>query len=218
MNYDAVVFDMDGVIFDTERLVLKAWQVVADRYSIANIDKAHLACLGMNQNAACNKFKEIYGDDFPYDDYKKETRELFFGPLYGEHLPIKTGVIELLDYLKENGKKIALASSTRKSIVEKELSDAGLIDYFDSLICGDMVINSKPDPEIFVKACEALDVSVDMAYAIEDSYNGIKSAYYGGLIPVMIPDMLEPIEEITSLAKYVFDDLNAFRDYLIMNK
>lgn len=218
MNYDAVVFDMDGVIFDTERLVLKAWQEVADKYNIANVDKAHLACLGMNQNAARNKFKEIYGDDFPYDDYKKETRELFFGPLYGEHLPIKTGVIELLVYLKQNGKKIALASSTRKSIVEKELSDAGLIDYFDALICGDMVTNSKPDPEIFVKACEALEVAVGRSFAIEDSYNGIKSAYYGGLMPVMIPDMLEPIEEIKSMAKYVFDDLNLFRNYLIMNK
>lgn len=214
MDFDAVVFDMDGVVFDTEKLVLKSWQKVADKYNIPNIEKAHLACLGMNQSAAHDKFCEIYGKDFPYYDYKKETRELFFGPFYGEHLPIKTGVIELLEYIKATNKKIALATSTRKVLVEKELSDAGLISYFDVLVCGDMVVNSKPDPEIYIEACRRLNVSVDKAFAIEDSYNGIKSAYYGGLIPVMIPDMLEPTEEMQRMSKFIFADACKFLDFL----
>lgn len=218
MSYDAVVFDMDGVIFDTERIVLKAWQVVADKYNIKDVDKAHLACLGMNQSDACDKFCEIYGEDFPYYEYKKETRELFFGPFYGEHLPIKPGTKELLQYLKNEKKKIALASSTRLEIVEKELSDAGLLHYFDALMCGDMVSKSKPDPEIFVRACQKLQVSVERTYAIEDSYNGIKSAYYGGLIPVMIPDMLEPTDEIKGYVKHIFNSLLEFLEYLRMEK
>lgn len=214
MNYDAVVFDMDGVIFDTERIVLKAWQVVAAKYNIPDIEKAHLACLGMNQSAACSKFCEIYGEDFPYYEYKKETRELFFGPFYGEYLPMKPGVEELLQYLKKENKRIALASSTRLEIVEKELSDAGLLHYFDVLMCGDMVSKSKPDPEIFVKACQKLQVAVERTYAIEDSYNGIKSAYYGGLNPVMVPDMLEPTAEIKGYAKHIFHTLLEFMEYL----
>lgn len=213
-DFLAVVFDMDGVIFDSEKLVLRAWQAVAEKYQIPDIETACMECLGLNQDAAYEKFCQRYGADFPYFEYKKETRALFFGPFYGEHLPIKPGVKELLEFLKANGKKIALASSTRRELVEKELFDAHLLSYFDAVICGDMVENSKPHPEIFVTACKALDVPTKKAYAIEDSFNGIRAAHAGDLLPIMVPDMVEPTKEILSLTNACLPDLCAVIDYL----
>ena len=213
-QYSAVVFDMDGVLLDTEKLVLKAWKEVADKYGIPDIESICMECLGMNQQAAYEKFCQKYGPDFKYHEYKKETRELFFGPYYKEHLPLKDGVLELLEFLRNNSKKIAVASSTRRELVEKELTEAGIIKYFDALICGDMVKNSKPHPEIFIRACEELNVDTDMSYAIEDSFNGIRSAYTGGLMPIMVPDMVRPTEAILSLTVGCFGSLNDVKQYL----
>lgn len=214
IDYEAVVFDMDGVLLDTEKLVLRAWQEVAEKHHIPDIEIPCKMCLGLNQKAAREKFCEFYGVDFPYDEYKSETRELFFGPYYGEHLPVKPGVESILRYLKSCGKKIAVASSTRRELVVKELTDAKLIEYFDILVCGDMVTHSKPHPEIFLTACEELKVKPEKAFAIEDSFNGIRSAHAGKLMPIMVPDMVEPTDEIRALCTCVFPDMGAVLNFL----
>ena len=105
--------------------------------------------------------------------------------------------MELLTFLKEDGKKIALASSTRRQTVTNQLKDAGILNFFDNVICGDMVEHSKPAPDIFLKACAELGVAPERAYAIEDSYNGIRAAHAGHLLPIMVPDLLPANEEIT---------------------
>lgn len=212
--YSAVVFDMDGVIFDTEKLVQKCWKVVADKYGIPDIEAACTECLGLNQEATVEKFLERYGRDFPYGKYKEEMRDLFFGPMYGEHLPVKLGAKELLEALQENRISTALATSTRTEPVMKELKDAGLLSYFDKIVCGDMVTHSKPHPEIFLKACEELGVRPQEAFAVEDSFNGIRAAHAGGLMPVMVPDLLEPTPEIRELLFGVFPSLVELRKYL----
>lgn len=213
--FSAVIFDMDGVIFDTEKLVLQCWQEVADKYHIPDIKAACTECLGLNQEATVEKFLQRYGKDFPYAEYKAEMRDLFFGPMYGEHLPIKPGVEELLQGLKENHIPTALATSTRTEMVLKELEDAGLRSYFDKIVCGDMVAHSKPHPEIFVRACEELQVRPCEAFAVEDSFNGIRAAHAGGLMPVMVPDMLEPTPEILELVHAVFPSLKELKQYLL---
>ena len=107
-DFEAVVFDMDGVIFDSEKLVIQTWIEVAKRHNIPDIESVCMECLGLNQAATDKKMREKYGEDFPYDLYKAEARELYFGPLYGEHIPIKPGVTALLCFLREKKKKIAL--------------------------------------------------------------------------------------------------------------
>lgn len=114
----------------------------------------------------------------------------------GGRLPMKKGVIELLTYLKSEGKKIALASSTRRQTVMSQLKDAGILDYFDAVICGDMLQRSKPAPDIFLKACEEIQVLPEKAYVIEDSYNGIRAASVGKMHPIMVPDLLSENEEM----------------------
>lgn len=213
-DYKAVVFDMDGVIFDSEKLVVLCWQEIAAKYSIVGIEEQCRLCLGLNREAARQKMLEHYGLDFPYDTYKKEMSDLYHSRYSGGRLPMKPGVVELLSFLKGKGKKIALASSTRREVVLAELRDAGILDYFDKVICGDMVERSKPEPDIFLKACEELEVDVQDAYAIEDSYNGIRAAYRAGMMPIMVPDLAEPTEEMRQLAVVIMPSLLDMLDML----
>lgn len=212
--YKAVVFDMDGVIFDSERAVMQCWKEVASRHNIPDIEKAILACTGTTMVRTREIMLNLYGADFPYDEYARESSVIFHSRYDGGRLPMKPGVKELLTFLKEHDKKIALASSTRQQVVTDELRDAGIIEYFDRIICGDMVSRSKPAPDIFLKACEELNVSPSDSYAIEDSYNGIRAAHAGGLHPIMVPDLLPADEEMQSLAEIVLPNLTSVKEYL----
>lgn len=212
--YKAVVFDMDGVIFDSERAVMQCWKEVASRHNIPDIEKAILACTGTTMVRTREIMLNLYGADFPYDEYARESSAIFHSRYDGGRLPMKPGVKELLTFLKEHNKKIALASSTRQQVVTDELRDAGIIEYFDRIICGDMVSRSKPAPDIFLKACEELNISPSDSYAIEDSYNGIRAAHAGGLHPIMVPDLLPADEEMQSLAEIVLPNLTSVKEYL----
>jgi len=213
-DFDAVVFDMDGVIFDSERAVMNCWLLLADKYGIKNIEKPYLACTGTTVQKTKQIMLEAYGDDFPYDEYAKEASRMYHEKYDGGRLPMKSGVVEILDFLKSNGKKIALASSTRKQTVINQLRDAKILDYFDEVITGDMVTRSKPEPDIFLLACEKIGVEPNRAYAIEDSYNGIRAAYRGGLKPIMVPDLLPADQEMREKAEEVIDNLDNVVLYL----
>ncbi|MGN0436260.1 MAG: HAD family hydrolase [Wujia sp.] len=212
--YEAVIFDMDGVIFDSEIKVLECWNVIADKYHVAGIEDVCRACLGLNREATKKVFLDWYGQDFPYDAYKSEMSNLFHTRYAEGRLPLKPGVHELLQALKEHKKKVALASSTRSEIARRELRDAGLLEYFDVVICGDMVEKSKPEPDIFLKACEDLHVSPAHAYGIEDSHNGIRALAAAGVRAIMVPDMMEPSDEMHKLAEMILPDLFAVKEYL----
>ena len=214
MNYEAVVFDMDGVIFDSERAVMNCWLELAQKYDIKDIEKPYFACVGTTMTRTREIMLETYGEDFPYDEYARESSLMYHEKYDGGKLPMKPGVTELLSYLKGKGKKIALASSTRRETVTNQLRWAGIIDYFDVIICGDMVAKSKPAPDIFLKACQELGVSPKNTYAIEDSYNGIRAAHAGQLRPIMVPDLLEADDEMRGMAECVCDNLNEVIDYL----
>ena len=213
-EYDAVVFVMDGVIFDSERATMVCWLELADKFVIPNIAEAFLACTGTTMARTREIMLERYGEEFPYDEYAKEASLMYHSKYDGGRLPMKKGVIELLTFLKDEGKKIALASSTRKQTVISQLKDAVILDYFDEVICGDMVERSKPAPDIFLKACEAINVSPERTYGIEDSYNGIRAAHAGKLRPIMVPDLLPENDEMRKLAEVVLADLLEVKEYL----
>ena len=159
--------------------------------------------MGLNKDATKELMLGVYGADFPYDEYKAEMSALFHEQAAGGKLPMKPGVTGLLQTLKKNGRKVALASSTRKAVVEQELRDAGILPYFDRVICGDMVKRSKPEPDIYLEACRQIHVMPEQAYAIEDSYNGIRSAHAAGLHPIMVPDLAPVTEEMQELSDVI---------------
>ena len=207
MQYQAVVFDMDGVIFDTERLVIEFWKEVAKKHNIPNVEHTCIQCLGTNRVRTREIFLENYGADFPFDLYRAEVTELFNTHYKGVPLPTKPGVRELLSYLQEQDIKVGLASSTAQHLVRDEIGTAGLLPYFQTLVCGDMVEHSKPAPDIFLKACEILNADPTKSIAIEDSFNGIRSAHCAGMTPIMVPDQVQPTDEIRALAFHVMPSL-----------
>lgn len=209
----AVIFDMDGVIFDSERAVFNEWVELAQRYNIPDIEVPYMKCIGVNAQRTREIFYEHYGDKYDYDAFAKETSRGFHSKYDGGKLPIKTGAVSLLKYLKENGVKVAIASSTRVNAVTEEITDAGLMEYFQVIIGGDMIEKSKPAPDIFLAAASSLGVEPKDAYVIEDSFNGIRAAKNAGMIPVMVPDMLQPDEEIRKKAAFIFEDLNKVREF-----
>ncbi|MCR4787524.1 MAG: HAD family phosphatase [Lachnospiraceae bacterium] len=213
-DFDAVVFDMDGVIFDSERATMKCWLTLADKYGLKDLETTYFKCTGVTNKRTREIMLEAYGQDFPYDEYAKEASKMYHDKYDGGRLPMKKGVVELLDCLRKEGKKIALASSSRKTTVENQLRDAKILEYFDAVINGDMVTKSKPDPEIFLLACTKIGVAPEKAYAIEDSYNGIRSAYRGNLRPIMVPDLLPADDEMKELSEIVLPDLIEVIAYL----
>lgn len=217
-TYDAVIFDMDGVIFDSERAIMNLWLELSNKYHVPDIEETCRMCLGVTKEKTREIMLSRYGDDFPYEQSQAELSALFHERYDKGRLPMKEGVIELLTYLKEHNKKVALASSTRRKVVEQELLDAGILPFFDQLICGDMVKRSKPEPDIFLMACRELKVKPERAYAIEDSYNGVRAASAGKLRTIMVPDLVEPTEEIRNLTIAVLPSLHKVKDYLMQQE
>ena len=209
----AVIFDMDGVIFDTERLYIEACVEVGDKYGADNIEETCHKCIGINSVATAEILYDTYGRDFPLQEFRSEVDEIFVRK-FEEKAPVKPGVKELLTYLKSTGYKIAIASSTKKSGVARELEQAGFLEYFDELVCGDMVEKSKPNPDIFLKAAECLGEEPENCIVIEDSFNGIRAAHAAEMFAIMVPDILPPDEEMKEKASLILDSLNDVLSYL----
>ncbi|MGB8453740.1 MAG: HAD family phosphatase [Anaerocolumna sp.] len=210
----SVVFDMDGVLFDTERVCSQVWYQVGKEMDLAGIDFAVTQCVGLNSSDTKQFFLNLYGKEFPYDQFRETSSVLFHKTMETQGLPIKPGVSELLNFLQDNNYKIALASSTNKATVMKYLDKAGITYYFQAVVTGDMVIHGKPDPEIYFKACKEIESPPELSIAIEDSPNGIKSAYSAGMKPIMVPDLIQPDEELKKLLYGKFDSLVEVRKYL----
>lgn len=208
----SIVFDMDGVIFDTERACIDAWKVVAEKHNISNIEEVCIACIGTNSNETRRIVLKNYGEDFPYDEYSLEMSSEF-KKIFAKGIPVKKGAKELLSFLKENQVKMSIASSTKTATVIKELTEAGLVDYFDIIVGGDQVSRSKPNPDIFLAACEKLLAIPEKTYGIEDSFNGMRALKAAGMRPIMVPDIIKPDDEMKNIACTIREDLFKVIDY-----
>ena len=208
-----VIFDMDGVIFDSERAYVNAYKELAPKYGLTDWDAVHRACMdsiGVTREKTRQIFFEYVGFSFDYAAYREEVSELLMKTDY----ELKPGVYELFAWLKEIGAHIALASSTREESVRRSLDKAKLTAYFETLVCGDMITHSKPHPKIFLTAAQRIKADPKSCYVIEDSYNGIRAAHAAGTHPIMVPDILQPDEEIRGLAEVVLPSLFEVKDYL----
>ncbi len=210
----AVIFDMDGVIFDSERMVLVCWEKLAEKYHLSRMREAYMPCIGVNDASMKEIMKDFYGRDFPHDAFREEASALFHEMVRQEGLPVKKGVRELLAYLTKRNIPVGLASSTRLALVTEELTAAGLYEYFQAVTGGDQLKRSKPEPDIYLMACEKLGVGPEETYAVEDSYNGIRAAHSAGMMPVMVPDLLQPTEEMYEKSEAVLEDLVCVREWL----
>ncbi len=209
----SVIFDMDGVLFDTERICSEVWRQVGKEMNLTDIEIAVTMCVGLNSNDTRQFFLNLYGKEFPYEEFRERSSQLFHKTLERSGLPVKPGVFELLNFLQDKDYRIALATSTDRANVMQYLEKAGMTLYFQAIVTGDMVVHGKPDPEIYLKACKELSSPPELSIAIEDSPNGLKSAYYAGMRPIMVPDLIEPDEELKKLLYGKFDSLYEVKKY-----
>lgn len=214
MEVEAVVFDMDGLIFDSERIVQRSWNIAGEELGYGRIGEHIYHTLGFNVKRREQYFKGVYGQDFRMTEFGVLTGKAFRQIVAEEGLTVKPGVRELLDYLRMHRIKTAVATSSRREYSIEILTNAGLWQYFDGAVFGDMVENAKPDPEIYRKACERIGADPAKSVALEDSPAGIRSAHAAGMTPLMIPDLVEPDEEIQKLYYRKFPTLIQVLDFL----
>ncbi len=208
------VFDMDGLMFDTERLVYDNWQRMMDEYGYPYDIEFFKQTIGKRKAEVQNIYRSRFGDDFPYWSFADEGKARYIEQVDRDGIPVKKGLYDILDFCRENGVKIALATSTSRQTTEFNLRSAGVSDYFDALVCGEEVKNGKPHPEVFLTAAKKLGLSPESCAAFEDSISGIKSAHAAGMITVMVPDFLDPTEEILPMISYLCRDLTEAKAYL----
>jgi len=209
----AVIFDMDGVILDSESVCDKTWVAALAEEGFVDDKDAINKCRGTNYADTCNILHELYGSNFPAEKFMTRASELFHKVENEQGIPLLPYAKETLEYLSAKY-IVALASSTREASVRRLLKDKDVLGYFKTLTTGDMVSHSKPDPEIYRLACASIGLPPEVCVAVEDSPNGIKSAYAAGLKVVMVPDRIVPTKEIEKLCWKICPNLKELEKIL----
>lgn len=211
---EALIFDMDGLLFDSERIVQRSWEEAGNELGILHMGDQIYHTLGMNRAGRYEYFAREIRSDFPFEEFGKLTKKSFYRIVEEEGLPMKPGARKLLEYAKEKGYKMAVATSSSREYAQKNLVDAQIESYFDGAVFGDMVKHAKPDPEIYLTACQKIGVHPASSIALEDAPGGIRSAHAAGMLPVMIPDMVQPTEELLPLIHRLFHSLEEVIPFL----
>ena len=197
------IFDMDGLIFDTEALFRDKKAVVMKKYGYEQRPGDYEKTLGTCGDTLNRILRELYGEAYPADTISQETRELVNQYIDTQGPPVKPGIPALLAWFQEHHIPCCVASSTHTNIVKKYLVQAKLDAYFSFVIGGDQVSHSKPDPEIFLKACAQAQTAPEQAVVFEDSQNGVLAAINGGIPVICIPDVGKPEDEVLAKAAAV---------------
>jgi HAD superfamily hydrolase (TIGR01509 family) len=206
----AVVFDMDGLMFNTESLY-------RDAILAAAADGGHdvplpfyLSTIGMSGEVTRLAFNERCGKEFDFDRFWTRASEQFI-ELAKMQLCLKTGVVELLDYLDDAGLPRAIATSSRHEDVQRNLAAQGLLDRFQTVIARGDYLRGKPHPDPFLHAADRLGIEPESCVALEDSHNGVRSASGAGMMTIMVPDLLPPTTEMEALCVCILGDLHEVR-------
>ena len=203
-----VLFDMDGLMFDTERMSLEAWRFAGRQLGFAPRDEFLLALRGSMGDEARAKLQREFGPGFDYDR-TRQVRLTYADSWIEQHgMPVKPGLLPLLEELKARGIPAALATSTTRPTAWGYLTRAGVKDYFAASVCGGEVERPKPNPDVFLKAAGLLGLDPGTCMVLEDSPNGIAAAHAAGCIPVMVPDLTQPDPALRALCARVVPSLD----------
>ena len=212
--YKAIIFDMDGVILDTEKLLMKCWKEAGKEFNIC-IENKHLSKMrGGTINVIKAIFEEMFGTDIDFHKIRQRREHIKDEYILKDGIPVKEGIEEFLKYIKNNNLKIALATSTITDIATKYLKEVDLYKYFDVVVCGDMIENGKPSPDIYLQACKKLGVEPKDALVFEDSRNGIWAGYSAGCDVVMVIDIDDKYEDTEDKIVYKINDYKQAIDFL----
>lgn len=205
---EAIIFDMDGLMLDTERISLACWQQAAEAHGYQLDPAIGIGMVGLNSRDSARWIRETLGDDFPVDRINDTSRQLYL-EAFERGIPTKSGLFELLDWLDEAGIPKAVATSTRRSFAEKKLGQVGILQRFQHTVCGDEVTQGKPAPEIFLRAAAGLGVDAATCLVLEDSDPGVRGALAAGMRVIQVPDIRPPHAEVRAFGHPIMASLDA---------
>lgn len=202
-----VLFDMDGVILDTEKLYTRFWREAAGALGYSMTQEMALGMRSLSHEVGERQLKAYLGESVDYQQVRNKRIELMSAFIEENGVELKPGIHELLAFLKENGIKTSIATSSPLDRTKEYLSQVGLVEDFDELVSGHMVEHGKPAPDIYLYAAAKLGLKPEECLVLEDSPTGILAAYRAGCIPVMVPDQDQPDEETKARVYAVVDSL-----------
>lgn len=212
-NIKAVIFDMDGVLLDSESISDRTWKTAFEEFGI-DIDMSILnECRGCNRDDIIHKLNDKFKGRLDAKDYLERTGTLFYEIEDKEGIPLMPHVVETLEYLSKKY-ILCVASSTGGEAVKRQLANAGIIKYFKTLTTGDMVTHSKPDPQIYTMACNSIGMKPEECIAVEDSYNGVRSGVAANIKTVMVVDRMPATDEMKNICTAVCSSLKELKNFL----
>lgn len=213
---EALLFDMDGLLLDTERMQDKIWDKAKEHFHYDFNESFKKEMRGINIQASLKIYEKYFGKNFDYQTVLKWRRAYFMEIAKNEGIPIKKGALELLRYARQKGIHCALATSTERNRFMQYIPylEENIFDFFDVIVDGSMVQRSKPDPEIFLLAADKLGVAIENCMVLEDSINGVKAGIASGAMTVMIPDLMQPTDEIKDKVYCILNDLSKVIDVI----
>lgn len=214
MLVKGVIFDMDGVLVDSERLYLRFWREACAAFGLNLSEEQGLSLRSNSPEEAIPKFKAWFGEDTDYMQIRELRRKQMAAYIDANGVDLKPGAAELVEYLKSRGIKIALATASPIKRAEHYLSPHGLFDKFDAVVGGGMVAKGKPAPDIYMCAAQSLGLPCSECLAVEDSPSGIISAYTAGCITVMVPDLTPPQDDLLPMIDYICESLGEIKNIL----
>lgn len=214
MLVKGVIFDMDGVLVDSERLYLRFWREACAAFGLNLSEEQGLSLRSNSPEEAIPKFKAWFGKNTDYMQIRELRRKQMAAYIDANGVGLKPGAAELLEYLKSSGIKIALATASPIKRAEHYLSPHGLFDKFDAVVGGGMVAKGKPAPDIYMCAAQSLGLPCSECLAVEDSPSGIISAHTAGCITVMVPDLTPPQDDLLPMIDYICESLGEIKNIL----
>lgn len=209
-----VIFDMDGLMIDTERLNLKGWIEIGKKYNYTISPENIQKIMGMARHEHEPILLKDFGDDFPYDTIYDEKNQYVTDIIENEGIGVKPFLLELLDVLDDMNVKKVVATGTSRERAIYLLKKADLYGRFDDMVCGDEVKNGKPNPEIFLTACKKANTEPAEAIVLEDSQNGLIAAHNAGIRCFIVPDLQYPESQYESYAEKICESLKDAIDYI----
>ena len=210
----AIIFDVDGLLLDTEWIARKAWRRAMSERGYTLTDVFYLNLVGRTQEDSMPIMRNKYGQDFPFEEVYADRRQYILDHVRQHGINDRPGARPLLDHLQEQGVRMAVGSASPSDYSHEKLALTQLDGYFEVTVFGDEVPNGKPAPDIFLEAANRLNMPPENCIVLEDSSAGVRAAHAAGMQVIMVPDLVQPDDELRAIALAVLPDLYAAKELL----
>jgi HAD superfamily hydrolase (TIGR01509 family) len=212
-RFKLIIFDMDGLLIDSERIALEQFMLTLDEFAIEVERQVYLQCIGANARRVDEILSAAISSQTDYHAFKHSWRQKYKHRIANHPIPVKDGVEELTRHIRANQQPMAVATSTETPQAVEKLRNAGLIDTFDAIIGGEQVTASKPAPDLFLRAAQEFKAPPQQCLVLEDSINGVNAALNAGMRVVHVPDLVPPIQSAAWKQVIVLNNLREVIDH-----